>query len=101
MAKRRRKAEIREDLQPAVDPVFLNAVAASHGFLNAVAASHGFPPRVFSPGGGLLHFHGTAIITGDGLYRGYNNKGELKHCIVTNPGAFARQESYFVAHGRR
>jgi hypothetical protein len=91
MAKRRRKAEIREDLQPAVDPVFLNAVAASHGF----------PPRVFSPGGGLLHFHGTAIITGDGLYRGYNNKGELKHCIVTNPGAFARQESYFVAHGRR
>lgn len=91
MGKRKRKAEIDEALQPAPD---LEA-------LTVLSSQFGFPPSVFSPGGGLLHFHGTAIITGDGLYRGWNGKGELKHCIVTNPQARERQESYFVAHGRR
>lgn len=91
MAKRKRQVAIDEALQPAPD---LEA-------LNENASRFGFPATVFSPGGGLLHFHGTAIITGDGLYRGYNGKGELKHCLVTNPEAASRQEEYLVKNGRR
>jgi hypothetical protein len=91
MAKRKRKAEIREDLQPAID----FEVLASN------SSRFGFPPSVFSPRGGILHFHGVAIITGDGLYRGYNSKGELKHCIVTNPEAASRQSEYLARIERR
>lgn len=90
MTKRKRKAEIREELQPAPDQEQLDELSSRFGF----------PSNVFSPYGGLLHFHGTAIITGDALYRGYNNKGELKHCIVTNPEAHNRQAQY-LSRGRR
>lgn len=91
MAKRKRNTAIDEVLQPLPDLIELEANARSQGF----------DPTVYSPGGGLLHFHGTAIITGDGLYRGYNAKGELKHCIVTNPEAASRQAEYMARAGRR
>jgi len=90
VAKRKRNAAIDEVLQPLPDLVELVANAQAQGY----------PATVYSPGGDLLHFHGTAIITGDGLYRGYNAKGELKHCLVTNAHAKQRQADY-LARARR
>lgn len=90
MAKRKRNAAIDEVFQPAPEMEDLYKTAARAGFL----------PTVYMHGA-QLHFHGTAVITGDGLYRGYNGKGELKHGIVTNKDACTRQSEYMARIGRR
>jgi hypothetical protein len=49
--------------------------------------------------GALLHFHGYSQVTGDALYKGYTNKGEELHAIVTNPHAHDNQAAYFNRGG--
>jgi hypothetical protein len=58
----------------------------------------GYPERIYA--GRVLdtrayYFVGVAPITGDGVYRHEGQTGEVRHALLTNPNASARQLQAF------